>query len=376
MAGMKRFVTYIYAYEDRKKGNNVGFAKIEIRGEDCRVEIHLRGIYGGQSVCKVYLFRENEGNMEGIQLGEMRILGGKADFGAMIRAGKIGDSPFGISNMEGIFLLDEEGRIFMSRWTEGAPLEVCRERFKPWTPETVEEERISGAAEAKLTEAEQAKAAAPMKAAEQTKAVAPMKAAEQVKAAETANEASEDQVVRAKENSSEKQSLQKESVTEAEEVVTEAEESEAVGSAEKVGISQTVQATELPAKNIFPEYDWQRIWDNLRQDHAVFTPFEDREAECVQIELKDLRELPKRYWYMGNNSFLLHGFFNYRYLVVGRTGEGRWFIGVPGIYQRQERVMAAIFGFPEFIAVLSEQDYRDKGEPVGHFGCWYRYIEE
>ena len=27
MAGMKRFVTYIYAYEEEKKGSNVGFAR-------------------------------------------------------------------------------------------------------------------------------------------------------------------------------------------------------------------------------------------------------------------------------------------------------------------------------------------------------------
>ena len=45
MAGMKRFVTYIYAYEEEKKGSNVGFARIEIRGQDARIEIHLRGVY-------------------------------------------------------------------------------------------------------------------------------------------------------------------------------------------------------------------------------------------------------------------------------------------------------------------------------------------
>ena len=42
MAGMKRFVTYIYAYEEEKKGSNVGFARIEIRGQDARIEIRLR----------------------------------------------------------------------------------------------------------------------------------------------------------------------------------------------------------------------------------------------------------------------------------------------------------------------------------------------
>ena len=84
---------------------------------------------------------------------------------------------------------------------------------------------------------------------------------------------------------------------------------------------------------------------------------------------KDIRELPKKYWYLGNNSFLLHGFFNYRYLVIGKIEEdtqNRWFLGVPGIYQNQERVMAIIFGFPEFMPEQVEN----------RFGCWYRFFEE
>ena len=42
MAGLQRFVTYIYRYEDRQKKENAGFAKIEIRGTICRIEIHVR----------------------------------------------------------------------------------------------------------------------------------------------------------------------------------------------------------------------------------------------------------------------------------------------------------------------------------------------
>ena len=65
MAGMKRFVTYIYAYEEKKKGSNVGFARIEIRGQDARIEIHLRGVYAASAACRVYLFqREAAGGKE------------------------------------------------------------------------------------------------------------------------------------------------------------------------------------------------------------------------------------------------------------------------------------------------------------------------
>ena len=38
MAGIKRFITYIYAYENGTKGINTGFAKVEIRGNECRSE--------------------------------------------------------------------------------------------------------------------------------------------------------------------------------------------------------------------------------------------------------------------------------------------------------------------------------------------------
>lgn len=327
MAGMKRFVTYIYAYEDKKKGNNIGFAKIEIRGEDCRIEIHLRGVYARQSTCSVYLFREAAGAIEGIPVGELRLAGGNAGFSGIIKAGHVGGSPFGIGDMEGIFLLMEDDRIFMSRWKEGNPLVVCRENFHVWQPVQ-----------------EQAKAAESV----ETEESASVEPEEKEQEQDTANVAPEEK---------------------------EQEQDTATSKPESEG--QDVQATEVPMRNIFPDYDWQSIWESLTQSHKLYHPFEDSAAECIQIELKNLRELPRRYWYLGNNSFLLHGFFNYHYLVVGRTGEERWFIGVPGIYQRQERVMAAIFGFSEFLTMAQEEkEGEENGEPLNRFGCWCRYIEE
>ena len=103
-----------------------------------------------------------------------------------------------------------------------------------------------------------------------------------------------------------------------------------------------------------------------KNTYPYFTLPEDKNVECVRIELKDLRELPRKYWYLGNNSFLLHGFFNYRYLVLGKLEEDKWFIGVPGIYQQQERVMAAIFGFPEFMTT----------DHINQFGYWYHTLDE
>lgn len=294
MAGMKRFITYIYAYENTKKAGNTGFARIELRGEECRLEIHLRGVYAAQTHCKIYLFRKQGSGIEGSLIGEMDVRNGAGDFSVIMKTAHISTSLLSFFEMEGIFLCSEDGRIFMSRWTEGEPLTVDMEHFIEWKAEQTEENIY---AEKKQQE-----------------------------------------------NKSQTAQFDRESDNE-------------------------LRATELPARNFFPQYQWKDIWEQFLKSHPASMPFSEKNITCIKIELKDIRELPRKYWYLGNNSFLLHGFFNYRYLVLGKIeedNEDKWFLGVPGIYQNQERVMAIIFGFPEFMPEQVEN----------RFGCWYRFIEE
>ena len=345
MAGMKRFVTYIYSYEEGKKGSNIGFAKIEIRGEDCRIEIHLRGVYATQAACSVYLFRINDGRIEGVPVGEMRLAGGKGDFGAIVKAGHLADTPLGIGDMEGIVLLGGDEQIFLSRWKEGAPFSVSQDNFVKWEPDIPEE-------------ADMIQPDPPVHARQTAEPVADAESVQPQPSVEEMTVPVPDAVTAA---------IEPQPVP-ASDAVTTANEAQPA--------PENVQATEMPVRNIFPAYDWREVWEKLQQEHPIFMPFADRRATCIQIELKDIRELPRRYWYLGNNSFLLHGFFNYRYLLIGKTGEERWFLGIPGIYQRQERVMAAIFGFPEFLPAAVSGEGDAGAEPVNRFGCWYRYIEE
>ena len=339
MAGMKRFVTYIYAYEEEKKGSNVGFARIEIRGQDARIEIHLRGVYAASAACRVYLFqREAAGGKEatgvtGVLVGEMKLANGSGDGAVVLKGGRVGASPYGITEMEGLFFVIGEERILMSRWREGAPFKVGLSGFREWQPEEPKE-----------------------------------KTAEKGAAAETAaqKEVREAAAARSEQNSQ----------TAAQGMAQDVPSGSGMETAAAGEETEAIHVTELPMRNLFPEYDWNAVWEELCREHKPAALFEEWDTQCIQLELKDLRSLPKKYWYLGNNSFLLHGFFNYRYLVLGRTAEERWFLGVPGVYQRQERVMAAIFGFPEFFAAGPGGERRGGREPVNHFGCWVRYIEE
>lgn len=339
MAGMKRFVTYIYAYEEEKKGSNVGFARIEIRGQDARIEIHLRGVYAASAACRVYLFqREAAGGKEatgvtGVLVGEMKLANGSGDGAVVLKGGRVGASPYGITEMEGLFFVIGEERILMSRWREGAPFKVGLSGFQEWQPEEPKE-----------------------------------KTAEKGAAAETAaqKEVREAAAAQSEQNSQ----------TAAQGMAQDVPSGSGMETAAAGEETEAIHVTELPMRNLFPEYDWNAVWEELCREHKPAALFEEWDTQCIQLELKDLRSLPKKYWYLGNNSFLLHGFFNYRYLVLGRTAEERWFLGVPGVYQRQERVMAAIFGFPEFFAAGPGGERRGGREPVNHFGCWVRYIEE
>ena len=152
---------------------------------------------------------------------------------------------------------------------------------------------------------------------------------------------------------------------------------------------ELLHTMEIPVRNIFPKTNLPEIWQTM-QKHKLSVQINE-EVSAIQIELKDLRELPKQYWYLGNNSFLLHGFFNYRYLLLGKLPDERWFLGVPGVYQKQERVMAAIFGFPGFLAageLRGQRPERSEDTATGDLqaaeehirelqpGAWYHVLED
>lgn len=383
MAGMKRFVTYIYAYEEEKKGSNVGFARIEIRGQDARVEIHLRGVYAASAACRVYLFqREASGGKEatgvtGVLVGEMKLANGSGDGVVVLKGGRVGASPYGITEMEGLFFVIGEERILMSRWREGAPFKVGLSGFREWQPEETKEKTAEKGLAAETAAQNEVREAAAVQPEQNSRmAVKGMAPGKQGEAAAAQPEQTSRMAAKGMPQEKRRETVsvvpeQKEKMPAQD--VPSGSGMETAAAGEEM---EAIHATELPMRNLFPEYDWNAVWEELCREHKPVALFEEWDMQCIQLELKDLRSLPKKYWYLGNNSFLLHGFFNYRYLLLGRTAEERWFLGVPGVYQRQERVMAAIFGFPEFFAAGPGGERGGGREPVNHFGCWVRYIEE
>ncbi len=95
-----------------------------------------------------------------------------------------------------------------------------------------------------------------------------------------------------------------------------------------------------------------------------------------KIQRSDLSTLPRRYWNIANNSFLMHGYHNYNHLMLVEEN-GHYWIGVPGIYTTREARAAELFGFPQFTQSHVEQLELEKEEKddAENFGYWCRYMK-
>ena len=115
------------------------------------------------------------------------------------------------------------------------------------------------------------------------------------------------------------------------------------------------------------------LWDFLSKTYPKIQAFESQYGcEILVIKPQDIGLLPREVWIYGNNSFLLHGYYNYRYLILARLenpqGFPRYLLGVPGHYFNNEKYMASMFGFPNFV-LSKKQQAQD-----GRFGYWYTDI--
>ena len=116
------------------------------------------------------------------------------------------------------------------------------------------------------------------------------------------------------------------------------------------------------------------IWEKLKREHTRILAFDYEDGcEILTIKPQDIGTLPRESWVYGNNSFLLHGYYNYRYLILAKLlnpdGMPRYLLGIPGHYYSNERYMASMFGFPNFV-LSKEQPMED-----GRFGFWYTDIK-
>lgn len=110
---------------------------------------------------------------------------------------------------------------------------------------------------------------------------------------------------------------------------------------------------------------YENKWEQLLATYEQIHPYADNRI-YVKLEPKDFIVLRENYQHLVNNSFLLHGFYNYRYLILGK--EQDFYLGVPGVFYEREKMVALMFGFEAFECEGGEAE-------EGKFGYYLRKVE-
>ena len=126
---MKRFIRYLYEYQNGKRTRNTGFVKVLEQTDTAEIQIYGRGfpVAGGRTL-EIYLFYEEDGKCIGIRMGEIR--GAQAAFGYKLSYTTDdvgGDGQFG--RIGGMILRAGNGAdagYYGAVWDEARPVDVSR----------------------------------------------------------------------------------------------------------------------------------------------------------------------------------------------------------------------------------------------------------
>lgn len=133
---------------------------------------------------------------------------------------------------------------------------------------------------------------------------------------------------------------------------------------ERAGKTERMSKSERTTKSEhIPLYE--NKWEQLMSTYEQIHPYGDNRV-YVKLQPKDFIILRENYQHLVNNSFLLHGFYNYRYLILGK--ENGFYLGVPGVFYEREKMVALMFGFEAFECEGGEAE-------EGKFGYYLRKVE-
>ena len=316
---MKRFIRYLYEYEGNQKKRNVGFVKVEQDGKETTISVHGKGLCGKSNEnisCYLIKLDSEMGNILFVPAGEIQI--------GMISCG-------------GCFCYTEELIRAGYGKTEQSVGQTCEKK-----------DDICGLGLGDIARA---------------------KVFQEFDSDKTAGESKS---IDEKEAEVETQFGDDEETENLEEEQPEKKEQETVEESSEKKEQETVE--ELPEKKEQETVEESSEKKDLKKDDRDID-LQNSRRQIMKIQRGEISILPRCEWKLANNNFLLHGYYNYRHLVLIDEGN-QLKLGVPGIYHEREARAAATFGFPEFIAeadvnVTLEPQERNENQ---QFGYWCRQV--
>lgn len=361
MGRYERMICYLYEYQDGHKGANVGYVKLEKRGEQCRVLIQMRRA-DLATLPQAALFQQEKTGVLLIPIGVMRDNNGSMKGQYEGNVDNLAGTGLSLDDVHGVLVYVEEGHYFASTWN----LEQIDARQLRWWQGDQHED--AGKAEA-----------LPEGGSETSQ--------DMVVSSDSSNEALQNMDVSSDSSS---EAPQKEVASSERGINTPRKEVVSSGSGSNIaqkfadhlasaqaGISRKPenasmercsQSAEVAGQSICGSCPFQRkeldYGKKMLLTFPVMRPFGERyPGQCVRIEPQDIGCLPMRMWSLSGNPFLMQAYFQYRHLIFMEWEKG-YVIGVPGIYSNMMQSKAENAGFREFIAICGQKNCR------GAFGYW------
>ena len=323
---MKRFVTYLYEYDRTIRGRNVGFIRNDIRNDRCLMDIHIRGLERIKEKAPIYLI-VRDGECVGIPAGEIVLSQGIGNAFLELPGNHIGKTNYNSGDIQAVIVRYGNGKMLLGSYVQHPASDLLSGTFTKWEAQAIPE---SPEPDPNATRGEN----------DDSGSIRPVS-----------------EIQRGQNDDS--------------------------GSIRPVSEIQRGQND-----------DFDSTRPDVLSQQGTAAPTEEKLCPPTykRIAITDIRSFPAQNWHLCSNSFLVHGFFCYHYLIlktVNAPDGTQIYLGVPGIYASQERMMALLFGFNDFEVdtdhitqadsnhdTFLNDDTTDAMQPSeGTFGYWLCQLE-
>lgn len=390
MADYKRLVSYIYAYPGGVRDKNVGFAKAEVRNGQFKLTVSVKGVYTDTpELFGVYVMVDGKKHQPGgftlLKTGTVMVNQGIGQYQDLFNPMNINQSGYTFEDISGIALARENEDFYrmFSLWedcilnTEDITFAQPEAAAASNPVAQADSEEVSVKEQVNRTTGQEAE----RKSAEMSGNVRESETVRRNAEDVSENEVEEAAVTSKPATPESAQSAGQQTDLQQETAQMKAQQVRAMEAVQELLFRNTNPQGTMPQntklqhttlQNAKPQEEMP-AFEKVFINRDFIDAFEDDYFyDCVEVTPELLKQLPIEDDAVVNNSFLVHGYYNFKHILFGKVCENdnntRYFIGVPGMYCNRERFMASMFGFCNF----KKSHRSDYSNP--YFGYWYQEI--
>ena len=313
-----RKVAYLDYFERGEKIKNGGFIRWEVKDNNCRIQIHIRGLYATDTLQgEILLIAEGETYVADM----LQLRYGTGEYAGIWNRQALAGTQIPYEECDGICIKISENRMLQTQWRQRQP-KVWQEVREEAIAEKMQETGEGSPAELKQETAYET-------------FTEPKKEALKEPITEMKQEEAKEPLVEPRQDN-------------AQELIAEMQQEK-----EKTSVAEPAEITsahQMSEREFRPDRVSPDKWEQLNKIYPHIHPFGDS-REYLSIKPRDFIILSKKYQSLVQNSFLLHGYYNYGHVILARIKEREdenFYLGVPGVYYDREKQAALMFGFEGF----------------------------